>query len=92
MVPLHGRYLTIDYVADRNIPTVVVTNGQLGSINHTLLTLQALEQRNIPVAGIIYNPHFDTDRIICEDTKRYLMEYLADRHPGALWLEMPADL
>lgn len=92
MVPLRGAYLTIDYIADHRIPTVVVTNGQLGSINHTLLTLYALEQRNIRIAGIIYNPHFDTDRIICEDTRRYLRDYLEKRHPHAVWLEMPADL
>ncbi|MDE7160665.1 MAG: dethiobiotin synthase [Muribaculaceae bacterium] len=92
MVPIDGQYLTVDYVADRRIPTIVVTNGQLGSINHTLLTLYALEKRGIPLAGIIYNPHFDADRIICEDTRAYLRNYLALYHPEALWLEMPADL
>ncbi len=92
MVPLHDEYLTIDYVAEQNIPTVVVTNGQLGSINHTLLTLMALEQRGITVSALIYNPFFDQDNTICEDTQAYLRRYLERHHAGAQYLEMPAEL
>ena len=39
MVPLKERYLTIDYITGHKLPTVVVTNGRLGSISDTLLTL-----------------------------------------------------
>lgn len=92
MVPLDGDYLTIDYIADHSLPTVVVTTGQLGSINHTLLTLYALRQRSIHVEAIIYNPHFDRDRVICDDTRRYLQQWIADHSPHTKWLEMPADL
>ena len=92
MVPLTGDYLTIDYIADHNLPVVVVTTGQLGSINHTLLTLYALRQRNLKIEAIIYNPHFDRDRVICEDTRRYLQQWIADHSPATHWMEMPADL
>ena len=40
MVPLTGEYLTIDYIADKNYPLIFVTSGKLGSINHTLLSLE----------------------------------------------------
>lgn len=92
MVPLKGNYLTIDYVADHNLPAVVVTNGQLGSINHTLLTLQVLKERNIKVAAVVYNPYFDKDQIICTDTKEYIQKYLATELPGCLFLTMPTQV
>ncbi|MDE5997856.1 MAG: dethiobiotin synthase [Muribaculaceae bacterium] len=88
MVPLKEEYLTIDYIKDHNLPTIVVTNGQLGSINHTLLTLYAIKQYGIELAEVIYNHHFDKDPIICADTIKYLKSYLADHFPTALFTEM----
>ena len=91
MVPLKGKYLTADYLRDRQIPTMVTVNGQLGSINHVLLTLHAMKSYGIPLFGIIYNPHFDKDEIICADTRSYLKEWTALHFPEAIWMEMPAD-
>lgn len=88
MVPLKDDYLTIDYIDAHRLPTVVVTNGQLGSINHTLLTLEAIRQRGIQLSEVIYNHHFDKDKTICDDTIMYLKKYLAKNFPGALFSEM----
>lgn len=88
LVPLHDDYLTADYMADHNLPAVVVTNGMLGSINHTLLTLEALKNRGVTVAALVYNPHFDVDKIICEDTRKYLQKYLANHYPATQYIEM----
>ncbi|MDE6696465.1 MAG: dethiobiotin synthase [Muribaculaceae bacterium] len=88
MVPLKGEYLTIDYIRDHRLPTIVVTNGQLGSINHTLLTLYAIKQYGIELAEVIYNHHFDKDPVICLDTIDYLKAYLADHFPAARFSEM----
>lgn len=92
LVPLHGDRLTADYVADHKLPAVVVTNGQLGSINHTLLTLEALKSRGIAIAAVIYNPYFDKDGIICADTRRYIESYLEKHYPDTIYLEMPDQL
>lgn len=88
MVPLKDGYLTIDYIQDRNLPVVVVTNGQLGSINHTLLTLEAIRERGIELAEVIYNHHFDKDTTICADTIAYLKRYLAKKFPKTPLSEM----
>ena len=69
-----------------------MTNGQLGSINHTLLTLEALKSRDVKIAALLYNPYFDKDRIICADTREYLRHYLHKHFPESLYLEMPADV
>lgn len=55
MVPLNLNYLNIDLVCDLGYPVVLVANYYLGSINHTLLSLQLLKSRNVDVAGIVFN-------------------------------------
>ena len=92
LVPLHDDYLTADYMADNNLPAVVVTNGQLGSINHTLLTLEALKSRGVKIAAIVYNPYFDTDKVICTDTRQYLKDYLSVHYPDTEYIEMPTTI
>lgn len=87
MVPLKGEYLTIDYIRDHQLPTIVVTNGQLGSINHTLLTLYAIKQYGIELAEVIYNHHFDKDPVICADTIEYLKAYLQKHFTSARFSE-----
>ena len=53
MVPLTDDFWTIDYVASRSLPVIIVTNGTLGSINHTLLSFEAVERRAIQA---LYRP------------------------------------
>ncbi|MEM7296944.1 MAG: dethiobiotin synthase [Bacteroidota bacterium] len=55
MVPLRKDYLNIDWVQKTGLPVVLVSNYYLGSINHTLLSLELLKQREIPLLGIIFN-------------------------------------
>lgn len=55
MVPMREDFLNIDWVAQIQLPVILVSNYYLGSINHTLLSLSALKSRNIPLLGIIFN-------------------------------------
>ncbi len=56
MVPLNDEGLCyIDLFQLWELPVYVVTKHYLGSINHTLLTLNALMSREIPIAGLIVN-------------------------------------
>lgn len=88
MVPLKGQYLTIDYIKEQKLPTVLVTNGRLGSINHTLLALHALKDFGIPLFAVIYNTYFDKDKIIAEDTRNYIREWLDTHFSETLYLEL----
>lgn len=88
MVPLKGEYLTIDYIKERDLPTVLVTNGKLGSISHTLLALDAIRNREIRLYAVIYNTYFDYDKIIAEDTRKYIREWLGTHFKETLFLEM----
>ncbi|MDE5869423.1 MAG: dethiobiotin synthase [Muribaculaceae bacterium] len=88
MVPLKGEYLTIDYIKDHDLPVVLVTNGRLGSINHTLLALNALKTYGIKLFGVVYNSFFDKDKVICEDTRKYIKNWLHNHFPETVYLEM----
>jgi dethiobiotin synthetase len=57
MVPLNDRDLYLDWLRQMQIPVVLVSRHYLGSINHTLLSVAALRQANIPIKGIIFNGH-----------------------------------
>jgi len=83
MVPITKDYLTIDYMQEHKYPVIVVTSGKLGSINHTLLTLEAIRQRGLEVAMLIYNLYPAGDPIIEKSTLEYLKEYLERHYPKA---------
>lgn len=87
MVPLKGEYLTIDYIRERRLPLVLVTNGRLGSINHTLLSFKVVADAGIELFAVIYNTYFDTDKVISADTKEYIRNWLKGHFPSTLYLE-----
>ncbi len=68
MVPITRDYLQIDYFKALGLPVIIVARTQLGTINHTLLTIETLRTRHIPIAGIIFNgpPMPDTQQTITE--------------------------
>jgi dethiobiotin synthetase len=77
-VPLTEELLTIDLVAQEKWPMILVTSGKLGSLNHTILSLEAASNRHVPVAGIVYNFCASAHHVIDEDTPRQIVKW-ADR-------------
>ena len=72
MVPLHNDgLLLIDILADKKWPVILVSRHYLGSINHTLLSVDVLNKRSIPILGIIYvgEKHESTEKIISTVSK-----------------------
>ncbi|NBP98767.1 MAG: dethiobiotin synthase [Synechococcaceae bacterium WB8_1A_041] len=55
MVPLRDNWLQIDQIKIWNLPVVLVARSGLGTLNHTLLSLEAMEIRNIQVTTLILN-------------------------------------
>ena len=53
MVPLNRELLLADLLRELHIPALVVAKSGLGTINHTLLTLEGLRHRGIPVLGVV---------------------------------------
>lgn len=91
MVPITDTFMTIDYVASRKLPIALVTNSKLGSINHTLLSLEAISARNIPLRYLLFNDHsYGAGPEIYDDTVSFLTRHLAARFPDATLLHVPA--
>jgi len=68
MVPIRRGppFLMIDLFARWRAPVLLVARTQLGTINHSLLCIEALKARDIPIAGMIFvgEPHADNEAII----------------------------
>lgn len=55
MVPLNDKELILDLIKRLNVKVIVVSQNYLGSINHTLLTLELLKANQVDVEGLIFN-------------------------------------
>jgi dethiobiotin synthetase len=66
LVPLNDRHFVIDLVKIFKAEVILVADLYLGSINHTLLTIEALMNRKIKIRGIVFNgdPNPESERII----------------------------
>lgn len=97
LVPITEQLLTLDYIVTQGYPVILVTSGRLGSINHTLLSLEAIKARGLTVHSVIYNHIHDdtvhanvnTDIEIANSTIDYLKNYLAQNYPNIHWLQLP---
>ncbi len=70
MVPLNDEILIIDLIKKLDVEVILVSKNYLGSINHTLLSIEALRNRNIKIKGIIFNgdENLSTQNIIVKMT------------------------
>ncbi len=55
LVPLNEQDYVIDLIQDLNLPVILVARSTLGTINHMLLSLEALRRRGLVVAGVVIN-------------------------------------
>jgi dethiobiotin synthetase len=68
LVPLTRSYLQIELFARWRAPAVLVSATRLGTINHTLLSIEALRRRAIPILGVAFvgDENADSERTIVE--------------------------
>ncbi|WP_294470405.1 dethiobiotin synthase [uncultured Bacteroides sp.] len=90
MVPLTEEFLTIDYIAQEQYPLIFVTSGKLGSINHTLLSLEAIQKRGIILDTVLYNLYPTVeDTTIQKDTMNFIKVYLEKHFPCTKFILVP---
>jgi len=68
MVPITRNYLQIDQIKKWNIPVILVCKSGLGTLNHTLLSIEALKKRNIKILGLVINgeKHLDNPKTLVD--------------------------
>ncbi len=67
LVPVNPELLFADLFAHWALPVIIVASTRLGTINHSLLTIEALRHRGVPIHGIAFiGPEVsDSEQIIC---------------------------
>lgn len=86
-VPITSNYLIIDYLRDYPLPLLLVSSAKLGSIHHTIATLEALLARNQLPQALIYNPYPNT-AIICQDSEAYLRQRVQKYYPSCAFFTL----
>jgi len=74
MVPLDRQKLVLDLAVELGLPAVVVARAGLGTINHTLLTVHALESAGVPLAGVVINGYPVDSAGVAEETNAQAIE------------------
>ena len=71
MVPITRNFLQIDQIRKWNLPVIIVCRSSLGTLNHTLLSIEALKKRNIKILGLIINgeKHLDNPKTLRKFSK-----------------------
>ena len=66
MVPITRDFLQIDQIKIWNLPVIIVCRSSLGTLNHTLLSIEALRNRKIQILGLIINgeKHVDNPKTL----------------------------
>jgi dethiobiotin synthase len=55
LVPLNDKAYVADLAAELHLPIILVARSTLGTINHTLLSIEAIRRRGLPLAGVVVN-------------------------------------
>ena len=88
-VPVTRDYLTIDYIQDHGYPLILVASSKLGSINHTLMSLELCRLRGIRVSHVVYNDFPADSEWIKNDSITIIRSYLQQHFPDCRLLELP---
>ncbi|MGD0138739.1 MAG: dethiobiotin synthase [Tepidisphaeraceae bacterium] len=100
MVPIDRRHSVSDMIGWLGLPAVIVARAELGTINHTLLTLQVLRNANLSVAGVVINQYPSETPTVVEETNPRAIEKWGDvpilclvpRFVGPAIPELPRDV
>lgn len=77
MVPITNKISLLDVMKKMKLPTIIVSSPRLGSINHTILTINACKVKKIPILGVVFNQMPKDPSIVESMTPNYI-ERLTD--------------
>jgi dethiobiotin synthetase len=77
MVPLAQGYLFLDLAEALGLPVLIVARPGLGTINHTLLTIDALRSRRLTIAGVVINDGQGGQQGLAEATSPAVIQELS---------------
>jgi dethiobiotin synthetase len=78
IVPLNEEATILDLIDQVSLPVILVARAGLGTINHTVLSVMALKQRNIQIAGIVLNQTSPDEMLEIEKDNKRMIERLTE--------------
>jgi dethiobiotin synthetase len=72
MVPITTKFLLLDLIKKMSLPIIIVATPKLGSINHTILTINACKEIKIPIIGVIFNQMPTHPNVVESLTPKYI--------------------
>lgn len=88
-VPVTRAYMTIDYIQEKGYPLILVASSKLGSINHSLMSLELCRIRGIDLRYVVYNDFPNDSEWIKNDSITIIRQYLDRYFPACKLLELP---
>ena len=85
MVPIMNNFYVSDLIKLLKLPIIIVTRPNLGTINHTLLTVNYAKKQNIRIKGIVINYHSNFKKTLAEKTNPAVIRELS----GISVIEIP---
>ncbi len=76
LVPISEKYLIADLIRELKLEIVIVARAGLGTINHTLLTVEAARNRGIGIIGVVFNQACKSAVTICEKNNPVIIHKL----------------
>jgi len=76
MVPVYKKYLFLDLASDLGLPVIIVSRPGLGTINHTLLSIEVIRNRGLKILGVIINNPVKSVAGLSEKTNPDVIEKL----------------
>lgn len=83
MVPLNEELLTINYIASRRLPLILVTTSKLGGINHALLSIEACKTHGVDLRVIVFNRLPGDEEVMADDSLSEIKKFAAKVFPEA---------
>ncbi|MDD5595076.1 MAG: dethiobiotin synthase [Candidatus Omnitrophica bacterium] len=84
LVPFNEKQLLVEMVKELGLPVLLVAQNKLGTINHTLLTLEALRLRKIKLLGIVFNNLKGEENKVLKDNPRIIRSISKSRIFGSI--------
>lgn len=89
-VPLSEKMKVIDLIKEREYPVILVSSPALGSINHTLMSIELLKQNKINLLGIAYNLYGSNNPDITKDSRNIFAENLKQHNYPCNIVDIPS--
>lgn len=90
-VPILKNLLTVNFIKMNDYPVVLVASSKLGSINHSLMSLESCFTNNLHLKLVLYNRIPGDDEIIANETMLIIKEWLSLHYPEGMFVEIDAN-